>query len=83
MTGQYSNYTRQGKSNYGCKCLILGECFKGTNQVFYRLLQHIKNGKQHVIENPDKILQPYIELVNPGRMINSFMNAQDAIVMFE
>lgn len=57
--------------------------FKGTNHVFYKLLQHIKNGKHHVIENHDKTLQPYIESVNPGRMINIFMNEQDAIAMFE
>ena len=57
--------------------------FKGTNHVFYKLLQHIKNGRHHVIENHDKTLQPYIESVNPGRMINIFMNEQDAIAMFE
>ena len=57
--------------------------FKGTNHVFYKLLQHIKNGNHHVIENHDKTLQPYIESVNPGRMINIFMNEQDAIAMFE
>lgn len=57
--------------------------FKGTNHIFYKLLQHIKNGKHQVIENHDKTLQPYIELVNPGRMINIFMNEQDAIAMFE
>lgn len=57
--------------------------FKGTNHVFYKLLQHIKNGKHHVIENHDKTLQPYIKSVNPGRMINIFMNEQDAIAMFE
>lgn len=57
--------------------------FKGTNHVFYKLLQHIKTGKHHVIENHDKTLQPYIESVNPGRMINIFMNEQDAISMFK
>ena len=57
--------------------------FKGTNHIFYKLLQHIKNGKHHVIDNHDKTLQPYIESVNPGRMINIFMNEQDAISMFE
>ena len=57
--------------------------FKGTNHVFYKLLQHIKNGKHHVIENHDKTLQPYIVSVNPGRMINIFINEQDAIAMFE
>lgn len=57
--------------------------FKGTNHIFYKLLQHIKNGKHQVIDNHDKTLQPYIEFVNPGRMINIFMNEQDAISMFE
>lgn len=57
--------------------------FKGTNHIFYKLLQHIKNGKHQVIDNYDKTLQPYIESVNPGRMINIFMNEQDAISMFE
>ena len=57
--------------------------FKGTNHIFYKLLQHIKNGKHHVIDNHDKTLQPYIESVNPGRMVNIFMNEQDAISMFE
>lgn len=57
--------------------------FKGTNHIFYKLLQHIKNGKHQVIDNHDKTLQPYIESVNPGRMINIFMNEQDAILMFE
>lgn len=57
--------------------------FKGTNHVFYKLIQHIKIGKHHVIERDDKTLQPYIESINPGRMINIFMNEQDAISMFE
>lgn len=57
--------------------------FKGTNHIFYKLLQHIKNGKHQVIDNHDKTLQPYIESVNPGRMVNIFMNEQDAISMFE
>lgn len=57
--------------------------FKGTNHIFYKLLQHIKNGKHQVIDNHDKTLQPYIKSVNPGRMINIFMNEQDAISMFE
>lgn len=57
--------------------------FKGTNHIFYKLLQHIKNGKHQIIDNHDKTLQPYIESVNPGRMINIFMNEQDAISMFE
>ncbi len=57
--------------------------FKGTNHIFYKLLQHIKNGKHQVIDNHDKTLQPYIESVNPGRIINIFMNEQDAISMFE
>lgn len=48
--------------------------FKGTNHIFYKLLQHIKNGKHQVINNHDKTLQSYIESVNPGRMINIFMN---------
>ncbi|OLR58514.1 hypothetical protein BHF70_02095 [Anaerostipes sp. 494a] len=60
-----------------------GNVFKGTNHVFYKLLQHIKNGKHHVIENYDKTLQPYIESITPDRMINIFMNEQDAISMFE
>lgn len=57
--------------------------FKGTNHIFYKLLQHIKNGKHQIIDNHDKTLLPYIESVNPGRMINIFMNEQDAISMFE
>lgn len=57
--------------------------FKGTNHIFYKLLQHIKNGKHQVIDNHDKTLQPYIESINPGRIINIFMNEQDAIAMFE
>lgn len=57
--------------------------FKGTNHIFYKLLQHIKNGKHQVIETHDKTLQPYIESINPGRMINIFMNEQEAIAMFE
>lgn len=56
--------------------------FKGTNHVFYKLLQHIKTRKHTVIENHDKTLQTYIESINPGRMINIFMNEQDAISMF-
>lgn len=46
-------------------------------------MQHIKNGKHQVIDNHDKTLQPYIESINPGRIINIFMNEQDAIAMFE
>lgn len=57
--------------------------FKGTNHIFYKLLRHIKNGKHQVIDNHDKTLKSYIESVNPGKMINIFMDEQDAIVMFE
>lgn len=57
--------------------------FKGTNHIFYKLLQHIKNGKHQVIDNHDKTLQPYIESINPNRMINIFLDEQDAITMFE
>ena len=57
--------------------------FKGTNHIFYKLLQHIKNGKHQLIENHDKTLQPYIESINPKRMINIFLDEQDAITMFE
>ena len=57
--------------------------FKGTNHIFYKLLQHIKNGKHQVIDNCDKTLKPYIESVNPGRIVNIFMDELDAIAMFE
>ena len=57
--------------------------FKGTNHIFYKLLQHIKNGKHQVIENHNKTLQPYIEAINPNRMINIFLDEQDAITIFE
>ena len=57
--------------------------FKGTNHIFYKLLQHIKKGKHQVIDNHDKTLKPYIESVNPGGMINIFMDEQEAILMFE
>lgn len=56
--------------------------FKGTNHVFYKLLTHIKNG-HNVIEQSDKSLQPYIESINPGKMINIFTNEKNALDVFQ
>lgn len=55
--------------------------FKGTNHIFYRLLNHIKSG-HNVIEQSDKTLQPYIESVNPRKMINVFTDEKNALSMF-
>ncbi len=57
--------------------------FKGTNHIFYKFLQHINTGNHQVIGNYNKTLKPYIESVNPGKMINIFMNEHDAIEMFD
>ena len=57
--------------------------FKGTNHIFYKLLQHIKNKQHQVIDNNGKMLKPYIESVNPGKLVNIFMDEQDAISVFE
>lgn len=57
--------------------------FKGRNHVFYRLLQHIKNKNHQVVEYQDKTLQPYVESINPGKVVDIFVDEQDAIVKFE
>jgi KaiC/GvpD/RAD55 family RecA-like ATPase len=56
--------------------------FKGTNHVFYRLMRHIQAGHQ-VIEQKEKTLKPYIESVNPEKMINIFTDESVAISAFE
>ncbi len=55
--------------------------FKGTNHILYRLLQHIKNGHT-VISNREKSLKPYLESVNPKKMIHIFFDEQEAISQF-
>ena len=57
--------------------------FKGRNHVFYRLLQHIKNKNHQVVEYQDKTLQPYVESINPGKVVDIFVDEQDAIAKFE
>ncbi|NCC00676.1 MAG: hypothetical protein EOM34_08350 [Clostridia bacterium] len=52
--------------------------FKGTNHIFYKLLGHIQNGHR-VISQKDKTLQPYIDSINPNRMIRIFTDESEAI----
>ncbi len=56
--------------------------FKGTNHIFYRLLCHIQK-KHNVISHANKDLKPYIESINPGKIINIYTNESNAIVDFE
>ncbi len=56
--------------------------FKGTNHIYYRFLQHINNGHK-VINQKEKTLKPYIESVNPGKMINIFTDEVSALSIFE
>lgn len=56
--------------------------YKGTNHVFYKLLDYIKEGHK-VVSNSEKTLLPYIEDVNPGSMMQIYTNEDAAIFMLE
>ena len=56
--------------------------YKGTNHVFYKLLDYIKEGHK-VVSNSKKTLLPYIEDVNPGSMMQIYTNEDAAIFMLE
>ena len=52
--------------------------YTGTNHVLYKLLNYIKNGHKVVAQN-DKSLIPYIENVNPEKMVQIYTNENEAI----
>ena len=56
--------------------------YKGTNHIFYKLLDYIKEGHK-VVSNSEKTLLPYIEDVNPGSMMQIYTNEDAAIFMLE
>lgn len=57
--------------------------FKGTNHIFYKLLCHIKDNNHGVISHSEKTLKPYIESINPNKMINVFVDEMQAMELFE
>ena len=57
--------------------------FKGTNHILYKLLQYIKRDKQQVVDQTSKKLTPYIEDINPQKMIHIFTNEREAIEAFK
>jgi len=58
------------------------DVFKGTNHIFYKFIQHNEE-KHNVIDHKNKTLKPYIEEINPGRIINIYTNESEAIDAFE
>lgn len=56
--------------------------FKGTSHIFYRLLCHIQ-ANHNVICHKDKELKPYIESINPGKVINIYSDENTALADFE
>ena len=56
--------------------------YKGTNHIFYKLLDYIKEGHK-VVSNSEKTLLPYVEDVNPGSMRQIYTNEDAAIFMLE
>ena len=56
--------------------------YKGTNHIFYKLLDYIKEGHK-VVSNSEKTLLPYVEDVNPGSMMQIYTNEDAAIFMLE
>ena len=56
--------------------------FKGTSHIYYMLLGYIK--KNHTVISQDtKTLKSYIEEINPGKMLQIYMNEDAAIFMLE
>lgn len=56
--------------------------FHGTNHVLYKFLCHTKE-KHNVISIKDKSIKPYIESVNPGKMMTVYTDEGQAISLFE
>ena len=52
--------------------------FKGTNHIFYRLLCHTQE-KHTVINQKDRTLKPYIETIDPGKMIRVYTDEAKAM----
>lgn len=56
--------------------------FKGTNHIFYRLICHMQ-ANHKVISQKNKDLKPYIDSINPGKVINIYPNESQALTDFE
>lgn len=55
--------------------------FKGSQHIYYRLLQYIENGHK-VINQKEKTLEPYIRAVDPMKMLWVFTDEKDAMRLF-
>lgn len=56
--------------------------YTGTNHIFYKLLNYIKDG-HNVVSNHSKTLLPYLENNSPGQTIQLYTNEDAAIFMLE
>lgn len=56
--------------------------YTGTNHIFYKLLNYIKDG-HNVVSNRSKTLLPYMENNSPGQTIQLYTNEDAAIFMLE
>lgn len=56
--------------------------YTGTNHIFYKLLNYIKDG-HNVVSNHSKTFLPYLENNSPGQTIQLYTNEDAAIFMIE
>ena len=56
--------------------------YTGTNHIFYKLLNYIKDG-HNVVSNHSKTFLPYLENNSPGQTIQLYTNEDAAIFMLE
>lgn len=56
--------------------------YAGTNHIFYKLLNYIKDG-HNVVSNHSKTFLPYLENNSPGQTIQLYTNEDAAIFMLE
>lgn len=58
--------------------------FDGSTHIYYRLLKYISAGHNVVCNSlKKKNLKPYIESINPNRMIKIFLDEKEALILFE
>ena len=56
--------------------------FKGTNHIFYRFLQHNYDG-HNVISQKENTLKPYIQSIDPKKVIKIYTDEIEALDAFE
>lgn len=57
--------------------------FKGTNHIYYRLLKYIEANHKVIDHNVYHDLKPYVESINPNKMVYIFTDETVAIAQFD